>query len=87
MIDENALTDVLVDIFEDLKVQYQKMKLATIQIEALRETLSQIDPQFDKTYAQKLEKLQKSNAETPDSVESFYDEIIRRVKGGKVIGG
>jgi hypothetical protein len=86
MIDEHALNGVLVDIFEDLKVQDGNVQSLTKQVLALRETLCQLNPQFDKVYQEKFDALRTTKTGADDSVGAFYDEIIRKLRAGLLQG-
>jgi hypothetical protein len=82
-IDASALTDFLVDIYEDLKVQNQEIAILRRRLDVVCQALSASAPGFDQIH-EGISRTLVASARPVGSVEgAAYDEAIRKLKSGE----
>jgi hypothetical protein len=82
-IDPSALTDFLVDIYEDLKTQNQEIAILRRRLDAICQALSATLPGFDRIH-EGISRTLVGSARPVGSVEgASYDEAIRKLKSGE----
>jgi len=84
MVDEHALTDVIVDIYEDLKIHHQQIVLLNHRLDMLCETLSHLFPDFHRTQQKVARTVSQDFAATIFQEDLVYTEAIQKVKAGRL---
>ena len=83
MINENALKQTLADIFEHVKILHVMISSLSVEVAAIRETLSATDPNFHEMFEGKQNVLQASTNSVAIEQLHSINEIIRKLKSGE----
>jgi hypothetical protein len=82
-LDPSALTDFLVDIYEDLKLQDKEVVILRRRLDVICQALSASLPGFDRIHEDISRALPASALPASPAEGAAYDEAIRKLKGGE----
>lgn len=84
MINENALTDVLVNLAEINRNQYVLLVDLGCEIAALKQTIRALDPTFAETFDRRITEAAQAVAQSKESSLARFDGLIQKMKSGLV---
>lgn len=84
MINESALKETLIALFEDSRTNFIMIASLTNEIAALREAVRGLDPTFADVLEQKRDEREAIGTQKVESVLAGYDLTIQRLKEGHV---
>jgi hypothetical protein len=82
-IDPHEITGFLVDIYEDLKSQNQRIAVLSSRLDCLCETLAHLHPDFRERHDDIARMLSARAPLGPSPEDDSYSEIIQRLKAGE----
>ena len=85
MVDESALTQTIVEIYEELIGLTQQMQGVMSEVAALRDTLRETNPNFDEVFQKNLQRHGTESGRAYSSAIESYKQTILHLKGGEGI--